>query len=78
MEFKYYQAYTQNATGEKFWIEDDDQENLIVSAESAEEAAEIFEKYLYETSLYSDEETAAWIKQNPIHVVEINEEEELT
>lgn len=77
MEFKNYQAYTQNATGEKFWIEDDDQEKLIVSAVSAEEAEEVFEEWLYNTSLYTCEETTAWIKENPIHVVEITEEEEL-
>lgn len=78
MEFKDYQAYTQSSTGEKFWIEDYDQEKLIVSAVCAEEAEEVFEEYLYNTSLYTCEETTAWIKQNPIHVVEINEEEELT
>lgn len=78
MEFKNYHAYTQGETGEKFWIEDDDQEKLIVSAVSAEEAEEVFEEHLYNTSLYTCEETTEWIKQNPIHVVEITEEEELT
>ena len=79
METKYYRAYTQTDAGaEKFWIENDEQEDLIISAESVEEAIEIFEEYLYDTSLYTVEETAEWIKQNPIHVVEIIDEEELT
>lgn len=76
---KKYQAYTQaDIFAEKFWIENEEEEKVIVWAESAEDAEEIFEQYLYNRSPLTADQVTEWIESNPIHVVEINEEEELT
>lgn len=69
---KQYRAYTQaDWNAEKFYIENEEQENLIIEAENEEEAAEMFEEYIYDTSLYSNDETANWLKENPITVEEV-------
>lgn len=66
-----YKAYTQTDwNAEKFFVEDENQLDLVIEAENEDEARELFEAYLYETSLYSDEETADWIKKNPLTIVE--------
>lgn len=67
-----YRAYTQeNYFAEKFDILDRNDEVAEVEAESWEEAKELFEDFIYETSLYSREETEEWLKNNPISVYEV-------
>lgn len=69
---KQYRAYTQTDwNAEKFYIENEEQETLIVEAENEKEAVEMFTAHIYETSLYSDDFTATWIKENPITVEEV-------
>lgn len=64
-------AYTQTDwNAEKFYIEDENQLDLVIEAENEDEARELFEAYIYDTSLYSDEETADWLKKNPLTIVE--------
>ena len=43
---------------------------VTIEAENEDEARELFEVYIYDTSLYSDEETADWLKKNPLTIVE--------
>lgn len=69
---KRYAAYTQTDwNSEKFYIENEEQETLIIEAENEEEAAEMFTAYIYETSLYNDDVTVNWLKENPITVYEV-------
>ena len=66
-----FRAYTQKGFNqEKFYVEDENERDLIVQADNAEEARAYFERYIYETSLYSTEETAVWLEENPLYVVE--------
>ena len=68
MKFK---AYTQKGWNqEKFYIEDENERDLVIYANSADEAESYFVEYLYETSLYSTEETAHWLQENPLYLVE--------
>ena len=68
MRFK---AYTQKGWNqEKFYIEDENERDLVVHADSAEEAESHFIKYIYNNSLYSKEETKKWLEDNPLYLVE--------
>ena len=69
---KKYRAYTQTEYGaEKFDIYNGDGTIAEVEAESTEESEELFKDYIYDTSLYSYEETEKWIEENPIYVYEV-------
>lgn len=69
---KYYKAYTQKGFNEeKFYIEDENQIDLIVKAENREEAEKIFIKNIYETSLYNDKITKELLEKNPLTVEEL-------
>lgn len=66
-----YKAYTQKDWNtEKFYIEENG-EPAIIEADSESEALELFTDHIYATSLYTEEETAKWLEENPIIVVEV-------
>ena len=73
---KKYEAYIQEGYGaEAFYIENDEGCRLIIEAENDKEAEEEFIKHIYETSLYTERETADWIEKNLpyFYVDEVNE-----
>lgn len=63
---KYYKVYIQNGWGaEKFYIDDENQDNVIFKAHSEEKAIFQAAEYIRETSIYDPETTEEWInKQN--------------
>lgn len=66
-----YKAYTQTDwNAEKFYIEDEYGNELVIEAENEDEARELFIENIYDTSLYSDEETADWLKRNQLTIIE--------
>lgn len=63
-----YKAYTQKDwNAEKFLIEENG-EPAIIEADSESEALELFTNLIYATTLYSEEETAKWLEENPIFI----------
>lgn len=65
-----YKAYTQKDwNAEKFYIEENG-EPAIIEADTEAEALELFTDHIFETSLYSEEETKKWIEENKIIVEE--------
>lgn len=73
---KKYKAYMQEGYGaEAFYIENDEGDHLIIECENDKEAEEKFLDYIYESSIYSEHETTAWIEKNLpyFYVVEVNE-----
>lgn len=72
---KKYEAYIQEGYGaEVFYIENDEGYHLIIEGENDKEAKEKFLDYIYETSLYSERETTAWIEKNLpyFYIVDVN------
>lgn len=69
---KRFKAYTQRTPlDEKFYIEDENQLDLIIEAEDADDARSEFIDYIFEHSLYNPHETAAILFNNPVHVEEV-------
>lgn len=69
---KKYKAYTQaDWNAEKFYIDDENEMDVIFEAENANAAKEAAINWLYNNSLFSAEETAEWISKNPICIEEI-------
>ena len=66
-----YKAYTQKGwNAEKFYIEENE-EAVIIEADSETEACELFTDYIYATSLYNESETTKWIEENPMIIEEV-------
>lgn len=66
-----YKAYTQTDwNAEKFYIEDEYGNELVIEAENEDEARELFVENIYDTSIYSDKETADWLERNPLTIIE--------
>lgn len=69
---KRFKAYTQKTTfSEKFYIEDENERDLIITAEDANDARSLFNDYIFEHSLYTPHETAAILFANPIYIEEV-------
>ena len=69
---KRFKAYTQRTPlDEKFYIEDENQLDLVIEAEDADDARAEFIDYIFEHSLYKPHETAAILFNNPVHVEEV-------
>lgn len=67
-----YKAYTQKEwNAERFYIEDENQKDLIMVARNAEEAKRKFRYYILLTSMFDSEETKQWLEENPITVEEV-------
>lgn len=68
----HYKAYTQtDYNSEKFYVEDENQLDKIITADNENIALMRFTEYIYETSLYSREETAEMLVDNPIYIEEV-------
>lgn len=68
---KYFKAYTQkDFNAEKFYIENENEKDVIFFAETEDNAMKAVTEYIYKTSLYSEKETADWIENNPIYLEE--------
>lgn len=66
---KFFKAYTQKDwNAEKFYIENENEKDVVFFAETVEEAMKAVIEYIYETSLYDKKETADWIENNPIYL----------
>lgn len=66
---KFFKAYTQKDwNAEKFYIENENEKEVVFFAETVEEAMKAVIEYIYETSLYDKKETADWIENNPIYL----------
>ena len=69
---KKYKAYTQaDYNAEKFYVEDENQLDKIITADNENVAYMRFVEYIYETSLYSREETSEMLIENPIYIEEV-------
>lgn len=67
-----YKAYTQKDwNAERFYLEDEEENDVIFEADTAEQAEEKAIDWIYENSLYSEAETAEWLEKNPIHIEKI-------
>ncbi|MBR1739919.1 MAG: hypothetical protein IJ737_06475 [Ruminococcus sp.] len=67
-----YKAYTQKDwNAEKFYFEDEEENEVIFKADTAEQAKEKAIDWIYETSLYNEAETAEWLENNPIYIEEV-------
>lgn len=69
---KNYKVYTQNGWGaEKFYIEDENQDDLIIEARSAEHAIIQAAEYVRETSVYDADTTEGWINMQNWYAEEV-------
>lgn len=72
MTKKNYKVYTQNGWGaEKFYIEDENHDDMIIEARSAEHAIFQAAEYVRETSIYDAETTEEWINMQNWYAEEV-------
>ena len=69
---KKFKAYTcKGYNEEKFYIENENERDLVVEAETEADAENVFCDYIKKTSMYDEVETNLWLARNPLYVVEI-------
>ena len=69
---KRFKAYTQATfNAEKFYIEDSEENDLVISAESEHDALLAFVEYIKENSLYSEMGTRLWLARHGLWLEEI-------